>query len=1045
MKFLSKRFFLKILKITGISVAGILLLLYLLPILFPGTIGEKVKNFANERLDGELNFSKVRLSFFSHFPSLTVSLFDFSLNGSAPFKKDTLLASREIAFGINLKSILFDKQIRVDKIFISDAFINVQVNEKGAANYNVYMPPPVTAEQANDTAGTALKLEMIKITNSHLVYNDKSVELLINAKGFNYTGKGDLSKAIFDLISDARIDSFDLAFAGELYLTNKKVNGELITKINTSSLAFIFEKNKLLINKLPVEFNGKFDFLKTGYDLDFTVSSVNSDLNDFVTALPPQYISWQKNTTIKGNTDLLVTLKGQYIASSNSMPDLAFNMKIRDGYVEYDKAPFPVSNIFLNLQTKLPSINTDSLLVKVDSIFFNVDKDYFSAIIQTKGLSKPFISANINAAMDLEKMDKAMGLENIDLKGKFDLHFTADGLYATGPNPNSLRHENVTLSVPSFQLKSIVKDGYFKYAALPQAVNNINFTVNASCANNDYQNTGFSISNLSATALTNFIKGNASVTSLKDMNVDADVEATINLADIKNIYPLEGLDLKGALKTVVKSKGKYDAAAKKFPNTTADFQLTNGFIKTAYYPNPITNIEVKAKVNDAAGSLKALQVDIQPASFQFEGKPFQVSAALQNFENIAYAVKAKGEIDIAKIYKVFSRKGLDVSGFIKADLSASGRQSDVMKQQYGLLKNQGTLELRDIKTVSEYFPQPFTIKEGLFSFSQDKMWFKNFNAVYGQSDFNMNGYLQNVINYALADKAVLKGNFKLQSGYINIDEFMAFAPVDHSVTNDTVKIITAPVSETGVIIIPSNLDLTLDATINKASFNGLSLENGKGGVVISNGKILLKQTGFSLIGCDVLMDASYASVSPLKASFDYHVKATDFDIHRAYNEIKIFHDMASAAGSAEGIVSLDYNLKGKLDGNMKPIYPSLEGGGVLSVKQVKLKGYKLLSAVSKTTGKDSVASPDVSKVDIKTTIKNNLINIERFKIKMAGFRLRTEGQTSLDGKLNMKMRLGLPPLGIIGIPLKVTGTRENPTIKMGKNKEELEETEYKDE
>jgi AsmA protein len=45
----------------------------------------------------------------------------------------------------------------------------------------------------------------------------------------------------------------------------------------------------------------------------------------------------------------------------------------------------------------------------------------------------------------------------------------------------------------------------------------------------------------------------------------------------------------------------------------------------------------------------------------------------------------------------------------------------------------------------------------------------------------------------------------------------------------------------------------------------------------------------------------------------------------------------------------------------------------------------------------------------------------------------------------MKMRLGLPPLGIIGIPLKVTGTQENPKIKVGKNKEDLQETEYKDE
>jgi AsmA protein len=195
-KIFNKHFLLKILKITGITIAGILLLLFLLPILFPGTIGEKVKNFANERLKGELNFSKVRLSFFSHFPSFTVSLYDFSLKGSAPFTKDTLVASQEIAFGINLKSIVFDKNIRVDKIFISDAFINIQVNAKGEANYNVYTPPPVTSEQANDTASTALKLEMIKIINSQLVYNDKSVELLINARGLNYTGSGDLSKAI---------------------------------------------------------------------------------------------------------------------------------------------------------------------------------------------------------------------------------------------------------------------------------------------------------------------------------------------------------------------------------------------------------------------------------------------------------------------------------------------------------------------------------------------------------------------------------------------------------------------------------------------------------------------------------------------------------------------------------------------------------------------------------------------------------------------------------------------------------------------------------
>jgi AsmA protein len=204
----------------------------------------------------------------------------------------------------------------------------------------------------------------------------------------------------------------------------------------------------------------------------------------------------------------------------------------------------------------------------------------------------------------------------------------------------------------------------------------------------------------------------------------------------------------------------------------------------------------------------------------------------------------------------------------------------------------------------------------------------------------------------------------------------------------------------------------------------------------------LKQSGFDLIGSNVKMDLVYGSQSTEKAFFDFKILAKEFDIKRAYNEVKMFREMASAAESAEGIVSLDYKVAGILNNTMQPIYPSLTGSGVLSVKKVKMKGFKMFGAVSKKTGKDAIKNPDVSQVDIKTTIKNNIINIERFKFKVAGFRPRIEGQTSFDGKLNIKMRLGLPPFGIIGIPIKVTGTQDEPKVRLGKQTEDLQETEY---
>lgn len=912
MKKPSKSIIIRILKWIGISISSILALLFILPILFPGKIAEEVKAFANKKLNGELNFKEANLSFFNHFPSLTLTLTDLSLKGSAPYKKETLLSAEEVAFGIDLSSLLFEKKVNIDKIYVSDALINVLVNEKGEANYNVYISEEETTTE-KDPSETALRLEKIAIENTHLVYNDKSAKILIDAKGFNYVGNGDLDKSIFDLYTKAKIESFDFTYDGEQYLKNKKVNANLITKINTNSLAFVFEQNNLKINKLPVEFKGKFDFLSNGYDMDFSVKSEDSHLSDFFSALPPQYVTWLDKSKIKGKTDLSMSLKGKYIASKNLKPNLAFNMKIRDGYVNYNEAPVSASNIFLNFDTKLPSLDTEQLTVNLDSIFFNLDKDYVKAIVKTKGLATP--------------------------------------------------------------------------------------------------------------------------------NVDARIETKVNLATLNRAFGLQNMELRGTLNTNIRALGVYDKKNNKIPVTDGKIEMKNGYIKTDYYPNPIQNINVVAKVIDKKGSLDDLKINITPASFDFEGKPIYVNAMVEDFQNIKYDIKAKGELDLGKIYKVFSQKGLDLDGYINADVSFKGTQSDAMNGNYAKLQNKGTLLLRDIKTHSEYLPKPFIIREGTFVFNQDKMNFNEFKATYGESDFKMNGFLQNVIDFVLTDKAILKGNFNLQSDFINVDEFMTKQEVT-TIYPPLTSVETKTEIESGVIVIPSNFNLEFNAIANKVNFEDLKLENLKGKMNINKGQLTLKNSAFDLIGANVKMDIVYGSQSPEKAFFDFKVNAKDFDIKRAYNEVKMFREMASAAESAEGIVSLDYNVAGILDGNMMPIYPSLIGGGTLSVKNVKMKGFKMFGTVSKKTGKDAIANPDLSKVDIKTKIKNNIITIERFKFKVAGFRPRIEGTTSFDGKLNIKMRLGLPPFGLLGIPLKVTGTQDNPRVQLGKQTEDLEETEY---
>lgn len=1027
-----KKILFKTLKISGITVGSILLLMFILPVLFPKTITNKIKQLANQSLNGKVSFSGTSLSFFKRFPELTLTLEDFSLKGSAPFQQDTLVSAKNISFAIDLTSLLKTK-IKISKIYLSEAFINIEVNKAGQSNYNVYNSPAKNPDAKADTASASLGIDQILIEKSHLVYDDASIPTLIDARDFYYKGSGDLTKDVFDLHTHTEIGAVDFIYDGQTYVNNKKVNADLVTSINTKSLAFAFQKNDLMINQLPVQFKGRFEFLKDGYDMDFKFTSVPSALSDIFTVLPPAYAKWVDNTDMGGTGVIQVALTGKYIAAKNIKPDFTFSTKVTNGYVANNKTPSPVRDLYLDLNAKVPNLDPDKLLFNIDSLHFRIDKDYFDSKINIQGLTSPKIFARINTEIDLEKWNRAFGVKAVDLKGRYALHLLAEGKYTTGLQKRGLRHvDTVITSIPKFSLKSSFKDGYIKYAKSPEAMKNVGFTLDASCPDSNYKNFTMQLENLNANALNNFIKGYFRLSNKAGLMMDGGLQASFHLDDLKKIYPIDSAEVRGDLDFNVQTKGKYIPARKTFPVTKAVINLHNGYIQTKYYPHPVEDLQISADITNTTGTLGGTRVDIKPVSLKFEGQPFMLKADLKNFADLQYNIKSRGTLDIGKIYKVFALKGYNVNGLITTNFSLKGKQSDATAGRYDQLFNSGTMKVKDLALTSDLFPKPFIIKTGLFSFNQDKMKFDAFTANYGKSVIVLDGALSNVIGYAMQSNSPLNGDFNLKSGLIIADDFMVFA--DGPATPAPSKSAAA-----GVILVPSKLNLNFTADVKKVKYSGMDINDVKGQMTVNNGQIILKQAGFNLIGAPVVMDATYGSITPLKAFFDYHINAQDFDIKRAYNEIKLFHDMASSAKSAEGIVSLDYKLSGKLNSNMRPVYPSLKGGGVLTLKKIKIKGFKLFGAVGKQTGRDSLGKPgDVSKVDIKTTIANNIITIERTKMRMAGFRPRFEGQVDFNGNLNLQFRLGLPPLGIFGIPMTITGTQENPKIHLGHGKKEDE-------
>lgn len=954
----------KFLKITGISLGAVLLLfiiMLLLPFLFQDKLAAIVKSTANKSLKTELNFSAMDVSFFNHFPNLTITLSNFSMKSSAPFATDTLVKAADISFGVNLISV-FKGPLKVTKVYLTKARVVIQYNEKGASNFDVYNSSPDTVTKtAAPTSGEAeIKIESIAFIKSEFVYADPSIPIKITTHGMNYRGKSELSKDVLKLASNVQIDSIDIEYDHVSYIDGKPLKANLVTSININSLDMKFEKNNLVLMNLPFEFRGEFAFRKTGYEL------------------------------------------------------------------------------FL-------------------SLFSQYEKEYISTSLRMISTDKLWFAAKADVNMNLMNWGAKLGMKDYELKGMYSLKLDAQGDYYAGRDPRAKTRDTVILSIPNFKLKSTLRDGYFRYKKFPEALSGISINLNASCNDHDYRSVTVSLDDIKAGFMKNKIEGFFRLNGLADLPVEGKLSTSVNLSEIRQLIPMDSLDLAGFLELNLEVKGKFAPEKKLFPKTTLTVNLSKGDVLTKYYPHPIDRINVVVGLTNTTGKLADTKVTLEPLSFRFEGKPFEIRAAISNPDNLSYDVVSKGTIDLGKIYKVFSRKGMELDGIIETDLKLRGTQSDALAGKIEKLFNSGKLTLKNISFTSEYLPKPFLIKTGVFRFEQDKVWFEKFDGRYGASDIMMDGKLSNVVNYVLSEKQVLKGSFNFNSDYLLVDEFIpgakptpakdAGSRMQDPVTRNTGHVSRDTDHVGGVIIIPENLEVGLKAKLKKVGYAKLEILDLNAAVEVKKGMLLLKDMNFELIGCKVAMDATYGSLDPKKAFFDFHVVAKDFDIKRAYNEVEMFRNISTSAGKCEGLVSLDYNLKGKLDAGMNPVYPSLDGGGVLSLKKIKVMGLKLFTDMSKNLEKDKIKNPDMAKVDLKTTIKNNVITLEKTKIKISGFRLKISGESNFNGNINLKARLGLPPLGIFGINMRVLGTMDVPKFKYGKGSgdDDVAETEYTDE
>ena len=420
--------FLLVGKILGGILAVLLLAMLLIPSVFHDTIEDKIRQLTGEYLSSELQFENSEISFFRHFPSLTLSLEQVQLNGSGPFAGERFLRADELAFAINIWKLLLSKEVDIDRVILQNSDVDFKVDRFGRVNYEIYKVQEDSTE-AESEDGTDLNVDRLLIENANLSYQDRMRGIAIRTRGFDYNGRGTYKDENLDMGSHLQIDRVDVTFEDIDYLKGKRLRANLYTVYNSEALSIVFEKNDLTINDLQVDFGGKLDFDPDGYSYDVEVTTNNSRLGDIISALPPQYVTWQESVTLGGRVDARIQLSGLNNTRTGEVqePSVQLEAHLRDGRVKHKDVQVPMEKVFFDLTGAMDGSGFE---IALDTTSFVIAEEFTRASFFARGRKDSFrLKTRIHSDLDLHKLQESLQLPNIAFGGHFSADVTSEGTY----------------------------------------------------------------------------------------------------------------------------------------------------------------------------------------------------------------------------------------------------------------------------------------------------------------------------------------------------------------------------------------------------------------------------------------------------------------------------------------------------------------------------------------------------------------------------------------------------------------------------------------
>ncbi len=566
-----------------------------------------------------------------------------------------------------------------------------------------------------------------------------------------------------------------------------------------------------------------------------------------------------------------------------------------------------------------------------------------------------------------------------------------------------VKGEYNSVKIPAYNINLNVENGFFQYPDLPQPVKNIELAIKVDNPDGITDHTVVDISKghiefgNDPLDFTLILKNPVTV-----QYIDATVKGKLNLAQVTKFVKLSSnTKLSGLLDADASANGNLAVITQQKPGPfTANgfINITNLNYSSDEFPQPIRNSNIQIKFENPDGVADHTIIQIPTAHVEIGNNPIDFNVLIKNPATILhFDGAAKGKFNLASVSQFTTLEpGTKLSGMLAADMSFKGNKAAIDKKDYEKINISGSFNISDVNYVNKDYPGGIRVSNAAFTFNPKNITLNSLNAEYLKSNITANGSIDNAIGYALKDEPIA-GNLNVHADKLNLNDFMG---TDTASRNST---------SSEPFPVPKNIDFTLNADVDKLTYDKTEYDNVKGTLIIKDETVNLKNLQMNALGGAIGLNGTYSTKNDKKhpgISLAYDVK--NLDAEKTFNAFNTVQKLMPVGRFISGVINSQLTMNGRLGSDMMPDFTTLSGKGDVLLLNGFLKKFAPVEKLAQTLNISDLDGFALKDIKTYFDFANGKVLVKPFQVKVKGIGMEIGGMHGLDQSIDYVIGMKVP-------------------------------------